>query len=187
MIPPPEPNARLIIELMTEHDCQGFENTGSFFDVPELWHCPICCRSKREFARRNKNGELLCRVVRHHDHFEHHIEKQLRNAQPYAKQAMIASLCRFAPILICGDCNNADTAAKTTLGTPPEFSFAPFEIAAFILPLPNRAHTIDHKVAAQVYELARVQMRHIFLRLKSLVASHEDLTECGKRSKQLQP
>jgi rubredoxin len=166
-----ESNCRLMIELLDEHRTKGFEPTGSFFEVAEDWHCPVCLRDKRQIARLTKNASLLCRLVVHHDHFEDEIRRKLKDVKPYSKlQAIISSLVRFQPIVICEDCNNVDAVAKSEVGAPAPFSFAPFELAVMITPVANEPHSFDAKVAAQVYELARVQMRQIFVRFTSLRA-----------------
>src|SRR5262245_6756699 len=62
-------NAGLLLDLMAQKGARDLGDIHYFFVTPFNWRCPICCRSKPEFARLDKNGDLLCCVRPHHDHY----------------------------------------------------------------------------------------------------------------------
>ena len=64
-----ENNARLLFKLMQRFEAKDLGKISHFFEVCPEWRCPCCYRSKEEFARLDKNRNLLCQIVQHHDHF----------------------------------------------------------------------------------------------------------------------
>jgi hypothetical protein len=144
-------NEALLLELKEALGARGFGNVSKFSDTWPDWRCPGCGRTKAEFARLDKNGNLLCATVSHHDHFENCVYKVLDLA---AFSRMNQILRRFAPALVCNDCNVAEPAAKAAVGAPAEFSFAPYEIAYFIEVSPNRPHTLRRDRALAAYQAA---------------------------------
>ena len=133
-------NARLLWELSSFWGAPNLGNICGFFHVPHDWRCPCCYRTKAEISRLDKNRNLFCPIVRHHDHLEDDIRGALSKLERGAREAYASSLIRFPPILICNDCNVIDSAAKKEVNAPAYFSFAPHEIAAFISPKINCAH-----------------------------------------------
>ena len=66
---------------------------------------------------------------------------------------------RFQEMVICHQCNVADGQAKRKLGLPSDFSFSPFEIAAFITATPHGRHKYDFDVARRLYEITLWERR----------------------------
>lgn len=132
------------------------------------WQCPVCGRDKSQIVR-VANGVLLARLELHHDHIRDAIKSifQAEFGQIWVEGAPRESLhvddeldrmvTRFDDVLICMDCNAADGEAKRKLREEinPNFSFAPDEIAAFILARPNLSHRIDCGKALAAWQTAR--------------------------------
>lgn len=193
-----EDNARLLAHLVREFGASGVGDIINFCAVRVYWHCPSCNRDKRRIARLNKNGALNCPLHEHHDHFEDYVFEKLawvRNSihqiRDEVKQHAIHStdwrsvrdirdteqgryyslkkgLARFPRTLICGDCNVAEPAAKKIVEAPAEFSFAPFEIAQFIIVSDHSGHRLDADKVVEVFEAAKPSMRLLYKRLFSI-------------------
>ncbi len=173
-----EKNARLLIVLKERFGARDIGCVSGFFDTHEEWHCPCCCRSKLDIARLDKNENLLCSFVWHHDHFEDAVQKKLRERAEltYADvgassdlNSLRVSFVRFQSILICGDCNVVEPVAKAVVNAPPEFSFAPYEIAAFIEVAPNSPHKVNEVLVGETYDVARQAMISLQNRLRDVV------------------
>jgi hypothetical protein len=144
-------NEELLRSLIETLGARGTGNVAGFSKVGIYWRCPACGRSKAEIARLDKNGNLLCAIVSHHDHF-HDFEPGLEGAGAGAAYVVLA---RFQPTLICNDCNVVDAAAKKMVGAPGYFSFAPYEIAYFINVARNEGHKVDLAKAHTAYAAAQ--------------------------------
>lgn len=158
---------------------QGFGNVMGFSKVPVDWRCPVCCRSKAEMARLDKNCNLLCAIPSHHDHFADEAYDRLKSAGDenwQMRTAFAESFSRFPPTLVCNDCNIADVQAKSSVGAPSYFSFAPHEIACFIEVKPNQPHQLKPAAAQEMYESLKPTMRILARRLIQL---KEDLSGEG--------
>jgi rubredoxin len=169
-----EANARLLCRLEKELGAAGFGAIGGFFDVDADWRCPCCHRLKAEIARLDKNGNLCCPVVRHHDHFEEcvadHIDYRSMGKLAWGlRETLDNSFVRFQPTMICGDCNVAEPVAKAIVKAPAEFSFTPFEIAIFIDVTPSNPHVVDPDRAVQAYEAATPAMKLLANKLRAIV------------------
>jgi hypothetical protein len=166
-----EANMRLLLDLQSEFQAEGLGAIYNFFAVDRDWRCPACYRNKREIARIDKNGNLLCALVWHHDHFcdcfDTHVGPEVK-AEWAARSAMLASFVRFPNTLICNDCNVCEPYAKNIVGAPAEFSFAPYEIAGFIDVGNNRPHTVNSDNAKKAYEAALPMMRVLAQRLRAV-------------------
>lgn len=155
---------------------RGFGNVMGFSKVPIDWRCPICCRSKAEMARLDKNGNLLCAIPEHHDHFADEAYDRLGDMVDEGGQMKIVianSFARFRPVYVCNDCNVVDCNAKCSVGAPSYFSFAPHEIACFIKVSPNQPHQLRPDAAQEVYDAAKHTMKILARRLLQL---KEDLS-----------
>jgi hypothetical protein len=166
-----EKNGKLLVELKDRFRARGL-NIGGFFDVGPEWRCPCCFRSKVEIARLDVNGNLLCRIVRHHDHFEDLAGEQLRSNMgrllDYGALSVVSSsFARFRPELICEDCNNADNAAKVAVDAKAAFTFAPHEISGFIHVKPNTPHEINCERALAIYKAILPSMGLLAERLRA--------------------
>ncbi len=167
-----EKNGRLLHKLCLEFDAFGIGIISNFFSVTERWRCPSCHRSKPQFARLDKNNELLCAIHEHHDHFIDCVSRHLRDKRdidPSIVRSLEQSLIRFNNTLICNDCNVVEPHAKKVAGAPAEFSFAPYEIASFIIVQENRPHQLDYEKVREVYEAARPSMKIVADRLRAIM------------------
>ena len=155
-----EANARLLFEIAKENNADGLGAISNFFGTHEDFCCPCCHRSKRNIARIDKNGHLLCQFVYHHDHFgdtSGGIIKAHRGELDWRESRELHSLGdnfeRFPQTLICSDCNVAEGAAKkVSPAIPPAFSFTPLEISQFIIVSDNKPHRIDGAKVIEIFE-----------------------------------
>jgi hypothetical protein len=94
-------------------------------------------RRRRAYGGR-RVGEYtwLAPVVEHHDH-----------SVDIFQNRMLARRPRFAPTLICFDCNIAEGRMKRILKLPSDFSFSPVELKAIVTGYPHRRVTEDLEVA----------------------------------------
>lgn len=156
-----EKNARLLFDLTKIHGAINLGAISGFFEVEETWCCPVCHRGKREIARVDKNANLLCALVHHHDHLGDITNGRLPDMHDLEWEDRLPAMSlrdsfqRFPEILICQDCNVAEGDAKKKAGAPRDFSFGPFEISTFIIVEPNRGHLIDIAKLSETYEKIR--------------------------------
>lgn len=164
------PNGALLVDLFLTLGARGLGKVGNFFEVSPDWRCPCCYRTKREMARLDKNGDLLCAIHDHHDHYCERFDvdtRKLANGDWNFGNAVRDSLIRFPNTLICNDCNVAEPNAKKIVGAPTFFSFTPFEIAYFI-DIEDRKVTVNEKRAHRAYESAKSALQLIYERIQSI-------------------
>src|SRR3954465_3037499 len=119
------------------------------------WTCSVCRRPKGEIARLNRRDAMMGELHAHHDHMREYVDRRFHEisaergeivadvrATEFIKRA-VPFACAFDETIICSDCNAADGRAKRLVGAHPDFSFAPAEIAQFVIVEPNREHAID--------------------------------------------
>lgn len=150
-------------KLKDAFGASGFNMTQLWALTPQTWVCPCCNRSKPEIVRVDKNNELSCWIVDHHDHMQELLKKRFfeissslneivadRDAEDFAKRSssMVSS---FDNVAVCGDCNNVDAKAKKLVRAHPYFSFSPFEIKEFVIARPNLPHEINTQVAQRIW------------------------------------
>lgn len=146
--------------------------------APQDWSCPCCQRTKTECARLGTKGQMLGKLVAHHDHFEDYMEiipSELSKVETIevgsaveAKQFVKRGtdlFMRFDRIVICEDCNNAEASGKEIVGAAPCFTFTPREIASFVRASPHQSHEVDRDALAEAYASAE---RHFELRAAAL-------------------
>jgi hypothetical protein len=127
------------------------------------WTCSVCRRSKPEIARLNRHGAMMGELHAHHDHMCEYVERRFHEisaergeivadarATEFIKRA-VPFACAFDETIICNDCNAADARAKALVYAHPDFSFAPAEIARFVIAAPNREHAIDASRARELW------------------------------------
>jgi rubredoxin len=132
--------------------------------TPMEWVCPACGRKKPEIVRLNTNGDLMCRLVEHHDHMKDLVKAEFERrcklqktivADEFAKRFSARAsqmISAYDNAIICDDCNAADPKAKGAVGTHKDFSYSPQEIRRFVRPQPNLPHDIDVKEAARIWQ-----------------------------------
>jgi len=148
------------------HDCP-IEMNWNWKGSPQGWLCPCCGRSKVEISRLGSKGQILAKLVVHHDHMNLALRRAFHTAFEVAgtdvEQAggaelvtrIAAAFAAYTEVLVCEDCNNADGDAKRALGLPSDFSFVVSHIRSFIRPVPHRPHQIDQQAALATWELAK--------------------------------
>jgi len=150
--------------LVERFSAIGVDMTSLWAFTPKEWICPGCGRSKPDLVRLNAHGELMCRLVDHHDHMKDLLVDEFRKisssldvvvadetAEAFAKRsATMVSV--HDNTVICNDCNAADPEAKKAARTHRNFSFSAAEIRQFVLPKPNRSHAIDPVIACEIWK-----------------------------------
>lgn len=159
------------------------------------WECPGCGRRKAELFRLTGNDVLLARLDIHHDHLGDILKARLRDAigsdwiswiapgVAHFEKLSSKMLVRFAPTLVCLDCNVADgTVKKRSPDIPRDFSFRPSEIRRFITPVANGEHGVDVKAALQIFEAERIDFEkrvHFLDTIFAIIANGEMPQERG--------
>ncbi len=133
----------------------------AFGSTPASWRCPVCYRTKDEFAR-VKDGELLCSLHWHHDHLRDRFNQQakvhLDNTRKMVWAAARIGLVRFSEVQVCNDCNVVEAKAKKQTKINAVFSFSPLEIASFITVSKNADHKIDVETVRRLWEIVEPQI-----------------------------
>lgn len=150
--------------------------------IPDNWRCPCCARGKAAIVRLDKNGGLVGPIVEHHDHMEDDVmEIDIpREALDGGKVsevwgrhdkalAGLSGLIRFPRTWICGDCNNADAAAKAYVDAPKWFSFSPFEIRLFVIPRHRQPNDIRRDDVKNIFEIGIRQAELLKGRRKQII------------------
>lgn len=133
------------------------------------WQCPCCKRDKPDIARLSRGGVLRCKLETHHDHLEDYVRRIFDDLNPsilgdaehngqrnIAKDGIIALTARFGRVLVCSDCNSAESEAKKNVaGIDQHFTFTPKEIAAFVVPIANRVHDLNVASAQQIWDATK--------------------------------
>lgn len=68
--------------LATRFSTEGVDMDQLWAYTPMDWACPACGRTKEAIARPNKNNQLMCRLVDHHDHMKDLLEKVFDESLP---------------------------------------------------------------------------------------------------------
>lgn len=131
-----------------------FEMNRNWVGSAQDWVCPCCGRSKFDISRVGKHGQILAKLVVHHDHmtdvlkaafhraFERHGSTKAQVDGRKLVDRMAPAFAAYEEILICEDCNNADVEAKKLFAAPDYFSFSIGQIGRFIDPKPHAPHEI---------------------------------------------
>jgi rubredoxin len=158
------PLSRRIVE---HHGIDTFEMNSNWACSPQNWACPCCQRSKFQVSRPGSKAQILAKLVIHHDHMGEALraaflrafrESGTDTAQIEGSRLvdrMGRAFAAYQEVLLCEDCNNADTKAKNTLGVPSFFSFSVIQIRGFIRSGDHRPHEIDVAKARQTWDSAK--------------------------------
>lgn len=161
------PSSRKIKE---HFQVEVFEMNSLWITSSQHWLCPCCGRSKFDISRLGKKNQILAKLVVHHDHIEDALNaafdrvfvktktsKETETGLSFVKR-IAPAFSAYSPILICEDCNNADTKAKRWLkeelkvGTNIEFlSFSIGQIHHFIFPAPHLSHELKYDCLEEVW------------------------------------
>ncbi|ATZ74437.1 hypothetical protein CWC33_12335 [Idiomarina sp. X4] len=151
------------MELIEVFQTFGVDMTSFWALTPQDWSCPVCERHKIHIARPNRNNDLMCRLVEHHDHAQELLKQQFetasialevivanQRAEEFAKRSS-KMISAFDNTVICDDCNVADVKAKKVSGADYWFSFSPEELKKIVLPENNEPHSIDEDQAKSIW------------------------------------
>lgn len=150
--------------IKAHHQLVDFEMNSNWVGSSQAWTCPCCSRSKFQISRVGNKRQILAKLVIHHDHMREALEAAFldafKTAGTQVEQAegqrlierMGNAFAAYEEVLVCEDCNNADTAAKKLVASPSFFSFSPGQIRRFIRCEDHQPHHVEASVAQQVWQ-----------------------------------
>lgn len=153
--------------IKAHHRLTDFEMNAHWIGSSQAWSCPCCGRSKFHISRVGKKNQILAKLVVHHDHMGEalkaafHVafeEAGTRDAQIEGNRLVErigSAFAAYEEVLICEDCNNADTEAKKLLEAPSFFSFSIGQIRSFIQSSAHHPHDVEADAAHQRWKEAR--------------------------------
>lgn len=154
-------------KIMAHHRPVDFEMNSNWIGSSQAWVCPCCSRSKFQISRIGRKNQILAKLVIHHDHmgealkaaFHLSFEEAGTDIEQIDGQRLIERIGKafaaYEEVLVCEDCNNADTEAKKLVAAPPHFSFSIGQIRRFICNGDHHPHKIDALAAHQAWQEAR--------------------------------
>lgn len=161
----------LSCEIKKHHGVELFEMNRNWVETSQHWRCPCCKRSKFEISRLGSKGQILAKLVEHHDHMADTLKAAFNKVfvdsgteKPTSTglaliERMAPAFSAYAPVLICEDCNNSDAAAKKLLsakGDRVEWqSFSIGQIRKFINVRKHVSHGIDEPKVMALWLLVR--------------------------------
>lgn len=166
-------------QIKAHHGRTAFEMNSHWISTSQNWSCPCCGRSKLQVSRVGRKGQILAKLVIHHDHMGEALEAAWNSSFAQAGTQVAqsegrrlverigAAFAAYEEVLICEDCNNADTEAKKIVSSPKFFSFSIGQIQRFILSRSNQPHTVDATSAHAVWQEAEAAYQ---LRMKLIWA-----------------
>lgn len=151
------------LTIKEHHQLDDFEMNSNWIGSSQDWFCPCCNRTKFQIARLGSKGQILAKSVVHHDHmgdalksaFNEAFEAAGTDVEQKEGQKLVerigGAFAAYEEVLVCEDCNNADTKAKKYVGSPAFFSFSVSQIARFIAPQNHKAHAVNRLTARIVW------------------------------------
>lgn len=73
-------NSPVAQAIQAIHGNRPFEMNSNWIGSPQGWACPCCKRSKVQISRVGKKGQILAKLVIHHDHMEDVLEEYFNAA-----------------------------------------------------------------------------------------------------------
>jgi hypothetical protein len=160
------PDSPVSQKIVGRYGERVFEMNGNWVGSPQDWFCPCCERTKFEIARVGKQNQILAKSMVHHDHMAEVLNEEFTDAFVKSKTALeqvggkklidrlAGAFSAFDAVLVCEDCNNADTNAKKLLNLQKAFTFSINQIRTFIQPQAHIPHKIDAEAARNAWEAA---------------------------------
>ena len=158
----------LSIAIQKQHGPALFEMNRDWVETAQDWTCPCCNRGKFDIARLGNKGQILAKLVEHHDHMSEALKAAFHrvfevsgteNPTPTGLalvERIAPALSAFSPVLVCEDCNNADAAAKNIILYDVKWlSFYIGHIRQFIEVGQHAAHGIDEAKVRELWLLIR--------------------------------
>lgn len=153
--------------IKAHHGLPDFDININWIFSSQLWTCPCCGRSKFQISRIGNQRKILAKLVIHHDHmstalkaafhkaFEEAGTEQAQTEGQLLVERIGHAFAASPEIMICEDCNNADTVAKKLFDEPRFFSFTIGQIRKFIRISDHSPHGIDGAAALQAWEAVK--------------------------------
>jgi len=150
--------------LMEKFHANDVDMTELWMMTPQNWICPACGRAKPDIVRLNKNRDLMCRLVEHHDHMKELLKSRYKEiaismdtviADELSEKFALRSasmVSSFDNTVVCDDCNIADINAKKAAGADRWFSFSPDELKRITIPRNNIPHEINESTAIKLWK-----------------------------------
>jgi rubredoxin len=144
-----------------------FEMNSHWVASSQTWVCPCCERSKYSISRLGNKNQILAKLVIRHDHMSQALEAAFRRAFERAGttapqgegqqlvERIASAFAAYPDVLVCEDCNNADTEAKKLAGAPDYFSFSIGQIRGVIDIGEHRKHRVEEKAATLAWRSAK--------------------------------
>lgn len=157
----------LSVRIAAHHGVSTFEMNSNWAGTSQFWTCPCCGRSKYQISRMGNKGQILAKLVIHHDHMGEAMNAAFHDAFKATGtdveqinglrlvQHMGHAFAAYDEVLVCEDCNNADAEAKKMVDAPTYFSFSLTQIQRFISAGDHRAHEVDNIQANAVWQEAK--------------------------------
>lgn len=158
-------------EIQAYHGVDLFEMNRNWIETAQYWRCPCCDRGKFEISRIGSKGQILTKLVEHHDHMADALKAAFNKVfvvsgteQPTSTglaliERMAPAFSAYPPVLICEDCNNADAAAKKVISNAFRkvewHSFSIGKIRQFIIVRKHAPHSIDESEVLALWDLIR--------------------------------
>jgi len=155
------------LDIKNHHGVDDFEMNSHWIGSAQDWTCPCCSRSKFQVSRLGRKRQILAKLVIHHDHMGEALQAAFHAAFVRAGtdveqidgfrlvERMGHAFAAYEEVLVCEDCNNADTEAKKLVAAPPYFSFSIGQIRGFIQSGEHQPHHVDAATAQQTWKEAR--------------------------------
>ncbi|WP_143080834.1 hypothetical protein [Variovorax sp. YR750] len=165
--------------IRAQHGVTDFEMNSNWVGSSQDWICPCCGRSKFQVSRVGKKGQILAKLVIHHDHMGEAMKAAFHSAFEAAGtrveqidggrlvERMGDAFAAYAEVLVCEDCNNADSEAKKLARSPSYFSFSIGQIRRLIRSADHRPHLVEPARAEKVWAEAEPAYK---LRMKLISA-----------------
>lgn len=159
-------NSPVSLTIKRHHGIDEFEMNSNWIGSSQDWFCPCCKRTKFQISRIGSKGQILANSVIHHDHmgdalksaFHVAFEAAGTDVQQNEGQRLVerigSTFSAYEEVLVCEDCNNADTKAKKLVASPANFSFSVNQIARFIRLNNHQPHEVDEATARRVWSEA---------------------------------
>lgn len=158
-------------KIQAHHEIDLFEMNGNWIETAQYWTCPCCSRGKFAISRVGSKGQILAKLVEHHDHMSDALKAAFRKVfivsgtvKPTSTglaliERMAPAFSAYPSVLICEDCNNADAAAKKIISNTGRkvdwHSFSIGQISQFIIVRHHAPHIIDETKVLEIWSLAR--------------------------------
>lgn len=149
--------------IKERHGLEDFEINSHWLGSDQEWICPCCNRTKFEISRVGNLNQILAKLVAHHDHMGDLLKEsfnqifasvgthETRGTGLNLVERIASAFAAHDEVLICEDCNHADSDGKKLVKAPKHFSFTPSQIKRFIKPGPHRGHDIDEKAVREIW------------------------------------